>query len=157
MLRALFFTLCLSLPAAAQTPDVADLAPREGWAVHPTQMGFDALVAAVRDAAGQAGLGVVTEAGPTGVAAGRGIDIPGNRVIGLFNNDVAIRLLDASTHAMIEAPIRVYVTENADGTATLSYVRPSVRLAPYDAPGVAAIAAELDTVFAQVARIATTR
>ncbi|WP_306418066.1 DUF302 domain-containing protein [Jannaschia formosa] len=85
-------------------------------------------------------------AGPPATAAQRGIEIPGNRVLGLFNNDLAVRVLRLSTAAMIEAPIRVYVTENADGTATLSYIRPSIRLAPYaeGALGLDGIAAELD-------------
>lgn len=54
-------------------------------------------------------------------------------------------------------PIHVYVTENADGTATRSYKTLSAALAPYaeDAPGLAAIAAEIDTAFATVARAAT--
>ena len=63
-------------------------------------------------------MGVVTQAGPTQAAASRGITIPGNRVIGVFNNDFAVNILALSTAAMIEAPIRFYVTEGADGTAT---------------------------------------
>lgn len=154
MVRAAAILLLFALPVAAQ--EVADLGPREGWEVVRTGKGFDALVADTRAAAGDGGLAVVTMAGPTDAAARRGIEIPGNRVLGLFNNDFAVRLLRQSTAAMIEAPIRVYVTENTDGTATLSYVRPSVRLAPYadGAPGVSSIAAELDAAFAAVAEAA---
>jgi hypothetical protein len=43
-------------------------------------------------------------------------------VTGPITNDYAVRVLALSTPAMIEAPIRFYVTENADGTATLSYI-----------------------------------
>ena len=35
-----------------------------------------------------------------------GIEIPENRVVGVFNNDYAVRILDMSTAAMIEAPLR---------------------------------------------------
>jgi uncharacterized protein (DUF302 family) len=55
---------------------------------------------------------------------------------------------------MIEAPIRMYVTENEDGTATLSYKTPTTVLAPYADDGGAAladIAVELDAVFASIA------
>jgi hypothetical protein len=55
---------------------------------------------------------------------------------------------------MIEAPIRFYVTENADGTATLSYKSPSHVFAPYYAErgdGLRTIAGELDTIFAAIA------
>ncbi|MDB2407476.1 DUF302 domain-containing protein [Jannaschia sp.] len=153
--KAAALALLLALPAAAQ--EVADLAPRDGWEVLPTDKDFDTLVADTRGAAKAGKLAVVTMAGPTGAAANRGIEIPGNRVLGLFNNDFAVRTLRLSTAAMIEAPIRVYVTENADGTATLSYIRPSQRLAPYavEAPGLEAIGVELDAAFASVAAAAT--
>ena len=50
---------------------------------------------------------------------------------------------------MIETPIRMYVTENEDGTATLSYKLPSTVFAPYmaETPGLDEIAAELDDHF----------
>lgn len=154
MIRTTLLCLALASPLAAQ--EVADMAPRDGWEVIATAQGFEDLVTAVRESARGAGLAVVTQAGPTGAAASRGITIPGNRVIGLYNNDFAVRVLRLSTPAMIEAPIRMYVTENADGTATLSWKRPSTVFAPYiaDAPGLEAIAAELDAAFDAVASAA---
>ena len=158
MIRAAALALALALPAAAQ--EVADMAPRDGWEVIATDLSFDALVEAVRAAAPEGGLAVVTMAGPTGAAARRGIAIPGNRVIGVFSNDHAVRLLRLSTPAMVEAPLRLYVTEDADGTATLSYVRPTERLAPYaadsaDPAAFAALAVELDAALAAIAAAAT--
>ena len=148
-MRALMLALALTLPTFAS----AEMAPREGWSVTPTQKSYADLIAAVKDAAGAHKLGVVTEAGPTEVAAGRGVEIPGNRVIGLFNNVYAVRILNLSTPAMIEAPIRMYVTENADGTATLSYKLPTTVFAPYYEgadPDLQAAAEELDAMFAAV-------
>lgn len=145
--------LLLALPAWS-----GDLKPRDGWAVYPTTQGYEALVKSVRDAVKSNGLIVVTQAGPTKAAANRGITIPGNRVIGVFNNDFAVRVLKTSTAAMIEAPIRLYVTENADGSATLSYKLPSHVLAPYGDEGgaeLAAIAQELDAKFQAIAETAT--
>ncbi|MCK0166741.1 DUF302 domain-containing protein [Jannaschia sp. S6380] len=150
-LRALPLCLVLALPCFAQ--GVADITTRDGWVVTRSAKGFDDLVDATRRAAAAGGLAVVTMAGPTDAAARRGVDIPGNRVIGLFNNDFAVRILRLSTPAMIEAPIRVYVTENADDSATLSYKLPSVVLAPYasEAPALEEVARELDAAFAAVA------
>jgi len=148
-MSAAFF---LALPATAQ------ISEREGWVVRPTDTAYQDLVEAVKDAAGEHNLGVVTEAGPTGAAARRGIEIPGNRVIGLFNNVYAVRILGLSTAAMIEAPVRMYVTENPDGTATLSYKTPSHVFSPYLDEGgdaLAEAAAELDALFAAVADTAT--
>lgn len=56
---------------------------------------------------------------------------------------------------MIEAPIRFYVTEDEDGTATLSYKKPSPVFAPYIAEAgeeLEAVAAELDEIFAGIAQ-----
>ncbi|MEO1680302.1 MAG: DUF302 domain-containing protein [Pseudomonadota bacterium] len=145
---ALLAALALAAPAFAQPTEM------EGWVVIETSKGYQELVDAVKAAAGPNKLGVVTEAGPTGAAASRGVEIPGNRVIGLFNNVYAVRILELSTNAMIEAPIRMYVTENADETATLSYKTPSYVFAPYVAEAGAdleAAASELDAIFATVA------
>ena len=61
----------------------------------------------------------------------RGIDIPGNAVVEVFRNDFAVRMLSASVPAGIEAPLRYYLTENADGSTTLTYRAPSAVFAPY--------------------------
>ncbi|MBI6628656.1 DUF302 domain-containing protein [Pontibaca salina] len=127
---------------------------REGWVVRPTEKTYSELVEAVKGATHANQMGVVTEAGPTQAAAGRGITIPGNRVIGVFNNDFAVKILNLSTAAMIEAPIRIYITENPDETATLSYKSPSHVLGPYLDEGgqpLADLAAALDDKFGQIA------
>jgi len=145
-----YLTLALCLLAF---PVHAEMAPREGWNVVETEKSYDDLIDGVRDAAKSNRMGVVTQAGPTGAARNRGITIPGNRVIGLFNNVYAVRILNLSTAAMIEAPIRMYVTENADGTATLSYKEPATVFAPYmDEAGadLATAASELDVIFTAI-------
>ncbi|WP_299652111.1 DUF302 domain-containing protein [uncultured Tateyamaria sp.] len=151
-MRAILAALALILtPLTA----LAEMAPRDGWSVTPTDKGYDQLIADVKSAAKANKMGVVTQAGPTGAAKSRGITIPGNRVIGLFNNVYAVDILNLSTAAMIEAPVRVYVTENADGTATLSYKLPSMVFAPYvqeAGPDLEALAGELDVIFASIAQ-----
>lgn len=150
-MKALYAAMCLfALPAMAD-----EALP--GWAVHATDKSYDALIADTKAAVKANGLIVVTQAGPTKAAAARGITIPGNRVIGVFNNDYAVRVLETSTDAMIEAPIRFYVTENQDGTATLSYKTPSFVFAPYAHQGGVAlseIAVELDAKFQSIAESA---
>jgi hypothetical protein len=84
----------------------------------------------------------VTEVGPTEVALGRDARTPGHRVIGVFNNVYAVRVLELSTTAMIEAPIRFYVTEHADGSADLSYKMASAAFSP----SVEAAGPELDVI-----------
>ena len=149
--RLTAFLATVLLAFAAQAGSVA---PRDGWAVHDTGLGYPELLHRLKEAVVAEGMFVVTEAGPTEAAKGRGIEIPGNRVVGVFRNDFAVRALRASVPAMIEAPIRFYVTEDADGTATLSYKLPSFVFAPYmegAGPELRAMANELDAIFAAIA------
>ncbi|MFK7869061.1 MAG: DUF302 domain-containing protein [Roseobacter sp.] len=137
------------------TTAVADVTPREGWAVISTTKDHATLLADLTSAVKANKMGVVTQAGPTGAAKRRGIEIPKNRVVGVFNNDFAVKILALSTAAMIEAPIRFYVTENADQTATLSYKTPSFVFAPYFDEGGDALrdlARELDTRFNRISQ-----
>ncbi|MEM7496538.1 MAG: DUF302 domain-containing protein [Pseudomonadota bacterium] len=148
---------CLfALPAALLPPpaDAGPIAPREGWAIAQSTKSYADLLEALKTAIKAEGMFKVTEAGPTEAAKGRGIEIPGNRVIGVYRNDFAVRALEASTAAMIEAPIRFYVTEAADGAGWLSYKTPSAVFAPYSDEGgepLADIATELDGIFAAIA------
>ncbi|MDZ4095681.1 MAG: DUF302 domain-containing protein [Paracoccaceae bacterium] len=145
----------LPLPGATQT-----LAERPGWRVIDTEIPFATLIDAVKAATKANKFGVVTEAGPTAAAASLGVTIPGNRVIGVFNPKFAIRILPLSTAAMIEAPIRFYVTEDSDGSGTLAWKTPSFVFAPYLEEGGAeltAVAAELDTVFEAIGTEATAK
>jgi uncharacterized protein (DUF302 family) len=80
-------------------------------------------------------------------AATRGVAIKGNQLFMVFRNDFAVRLLAADPTAGFEAPIRIYVYENPDGTATVSYIPPTVLFAPYRNPDVQAVARELDAIF----------
>ena len=155
-MRSIFWAIVtsglLSVSAMAEP-----LQPSEGWVVNPTTKNYSDLIADLKKAVKANKMGVVTQAGPTKAAANRGITIPGNRVIGVFNNKFAVRTLALSTAAMIEAPIRFYVTENPDQTATLAYKTPSHVFAPYmDEVGaeLVEVAAELDVIFAQIAAAA---
>ncbi len=140
---------CFALNAVA-----GSITQREGWAVHDTGHSYKDLIARVKDAGKANKMGVVTEAGSTDVLKSKGIIVPGNRVIGIYHPQFAARVLALSVPAMIEAPIRMYVTQDADGTATLSYKTPSFVFAPYMSEGgekLAAIAKELDAKFAAIA------
>lgn len=128
--------------------------PRPGWSVHTTSKSFSELVSDLKSAIKVEGFSVVTQAGPTGAAKKRGITIPGNRVIGVFNNHFAVRVLNLSTAAMIEASIRFYVTESKDNTATLSYKLPTTVFSPYFAEAgheLVSVSNELDTAFNDIA------
>ncbi len=129
------------------------LAEPEGWRDLLTPHDFKTLVQRVEAAVKANKMFVVTRASASKGAASRDVTIPGNMVLGVYRNDFAVRMLEASVPAGIEAPIRFYVTENADGTATLTYRTPSAVFAPYPDGGEAltALAGELDAIFAAIA------
>lgn len=149
-------TVALALSGAVAAP--APLTARPGWAVKTTGYSFDTLSSRLEKAVDDAKMNLVNSASASQGAKAQGIVIPGNRVVGVYRNDFARRMLAASIPAGIEAPIRFYVTESADGHATLSYRTPSDVFAPYFAdggPDLENLARELDAIFAAIAAQAT--
>ena len=126
---ALVLCLAATVPVLA-----ADPTPYPQTRVIDTKLSFGDLVTSLDAAVKANGMFVVMRASASGGAAKRGITIAGNMVVGVYRNDFAVRMLEASVAGGIEAPLRFYLTENADGTATLTYRAPSAVFAPYDSP-----------------------
>jgi uncharacterized protein (DUF302 family) len=149
--------LCQAAPAIAQVPKQDQPAPlkaRSGWVVMATPHPFAKLVERLEAAVKTNKMGLVNAASASDGAKAQGFTIPGNRVVGVFRNDFARRMLAASIPAGIEAPIRFYITENAGGTATLSYRTPNAVFAPYmkgAGSDLRKVAAELNVIFATIA------
>jgi uncharacterized protein (DUF302 family) len=130
----------------------ATAAPAQDGAIGLTSKApFGATVAALERAVAEQQMTLVCRANAQQGAAARGVRIPGNQVFMVFRNDFAVRLINAEPRAAYEAPIRLYVSENRDGTATLVYVKPSTLLRPYGHPEVAAVAGELDPILDRIA------
>jgi uncharacterized protein (DUF302 family) len=148
LLTCIAITL-LALPACA-----GGLEQRPGWKVFDTKMTFQALSEKLEAAVKSNKMGIVTTASASDGAKAQGTTIPGNRVVGVYRNDFARRMLAASLPAGIEAPIRFYVVENPDNTASLAYKTPSTVFEPYltgAGEDLKALASELDTIFAKIA------
>lgn len=146
--------LGLLLIAVPIVVSAGSLTKREGWRVIETGSSFSELVQNLEANIKANKMLVVTVASASAGAKGQGITIPGNRVVGVYRNDFARRMLEASIAAGIEAPIRFYITEDEHGTATLSYKLPSTVFAPYFEEGgdeLRKLAAELDDIFAKIA------
>jgi uncharacterized protein (DUF302 family) len=135
-LLAMVVPLCLgwlpALPAHAQ----------EGRITAVSRAPFQKVAEALERAIAEEKMGLVCQAN-----APRGVTIKGNQVFMVFRPDFAVRLLAADPRAGFEAPIRIYLDENPDGTATVSYLPPSAVFASYRNPEVQAIGAELDPIF----------
>ncbi len=141
-------------PAALANNDT----PYPGTKVVATKQSFDQLWASLEAAIKANNMGIVARASASRGAAGRGVKIPGNLVVGVYRNDFAVRMLAASVPAGIEAPIRLHVTENADGSASLRYKTPSSVFGAYvGGHDLKTLSAELDAIFAKIVAQAAAR
>lgn len=140
-------TLLVAGPATA----AAD-APYPGTRTIGSKHGFDEVLSRLEAAVGKQDMGLVAQASASRGAAARGVKIPGNAVLMVFRNDYAVRMLQASVPAGIEAPLRIYVTEDAGGKASITYRIPSAVFAPYRSDKLDAMAKELDPIFERIVR-----
>lgn len=148
-IRLAFATLLLCvLPAMASADNPT---PFPGTVVISTAHGYETLVERLLAAVRANDMGVVARASATAGAKSLGVTIPGNQVVMVFHPRFAVRMLKASVPAGIEAPLRYYVTENEDGTATLTYRKPTSVFSPYENAELDAMAHELDEIFARIA------
>lgn len=113
---------------------------------------FAGTVARLERAVAENGLAVVTRANAQNGARSLGIAVPGNQVWGIFAPRFAVRMLKVSTDAGIEAPLRVYLAEAADGGVTVAYIKPSAVFAPYASQDLDLMAGELDALFERIAQ-----
>ncbi len=145
--------LALVLALFGASPAAAELFDKPGWVIMPTEHDYATLIERTNAAVEASPLGVVTRASATVGAQNIGETIPGNMVVGVFAPPFAVRMLDASVQAGIEAPLRLYLTENDDGTATLSYRTATHVFAPYTDGGfeLEDLAGELDGILAAIA------
>lgn len=95
-------------------------------------------------------MGFVNRASAQAGAKSLGVIIPGNQVWGLYHPRFAVRMLKASVDAGFEAPVRLYLVEDPDGSVTVRYKKPSDLFRPYNHPDLDAMARELDDIFARI-------
>jgi uncharacterized protein (DUF302 family) len=143
---ATFILLALTIAAPLHAGELS------GTQALDSSHGFEALVTQLETAVADHKMAVVAKASASQAAAARGVKIPGNAVIMVFRNDYAVRMLEASIPAGIEAPLRFYVTESPDGKASLSWRAPSATFAPYGSAPLDEMAHELDAIFTAIAR-----
>jgi uncharacterized protein (DUF302 family) len=131
--------------------------PMPAGLVHiKTELTYTTLVKRLDAAVKKNKMGLVTRASAT-LGAKRVLKqtIPGNMIIGVYHPRFAVRMLESSIPAGIEAPLRFYITENANNTANLSYKTPTSVFGPYKIDALTKMATELDTIFATIAQDAT--
>ena len=143
-------SIALLFGAVERPPEAANAAPYLGTKVIATSFTFGQLRNSLEAAIEKSGMYVVTSASAGAGTKRRGIDIPGNPVLSVYRNDFAVLMLKASVPSGIEAPLRFYVTENADGTATLTYREPSAVFRVCGSADIDKMATELDAIWAEI-------
>ena len=142
----------LLLVFSAHNAGAQSAAPLPGTHTAASAYSFDVLAARLEKAIEANKMGLVAQASASRGAAARGVKIPGNLVLMVFRNDYAVRMLAASVPAGVEAPLRLYVTEDANGKASVTWRAPSAVFAPYGSAELNAMARELDPVFEKIVR-----
>ena len=103
-------SIVLLFGAVERPSEAANATPYPGTKVIVTSFTFSQLRNRLEAAIDTSGMYVVTSASASAGAKRRGIDTPGNLVLGVYRNDFAVRMLEASVPSGIEAPLRFYVT-----------------------------------------------
>lgn len=140
---------CLGVcePSFADTP--------AGYIVARVQKPITKLETDLRAAVEKKAMAIVTRASASDGARNRGVTIRGDIVIGVFRNDFAVRMLSANVDAGLEAPIRVHLVEETDGSSSIRYRTPTAVFAPYGSSELAALAKELDVIMSDIVETAT--
>ncbi|MBL4692680.1 MAG: DUF302 domain-containing protein [Magnetovibrio sp.] len=132
------------------SPALAERAPKiEGTLVFQSERSFNDTLSRLKTAIAAHKMGLVAEACADCGARNFGVKIAGNRVVMIYHPRFAIRMLAASIEAGVEAPLRIYVTEQKHGTQ-LSYRLPSAVFAPYGVDDLDAMAQDLDAILAAI-------
>jgi uncharacterized protein (DUF302 family) len=149
-------SLVIGLASVSMQASAQNSMAYPGTKIIKTAHSYSALLGRLTKAIKKNKMGLVNRASATvGAKKALGLTIPGNMVIGVYHPRFAVRMLKASVPAGYEAPIRFYVTENTDQTATLTYRTPTSLFAPYGSAELDKMARELDGIFANIAKDAT--
>ncbi len=140
------WTIALALALVVCVAPVPGVA-QDGRVTAVSRAPFRQVAEALEKSIAEQKMALVCHANAQRGAAARGVSIKGNQVLMVFRNDFAVRLLAAEPAAGFEAPIRIYLYENPNGTATVTYLPPSAVFASYRHPEVRAVASELEPIF----------
>lgn len=99
-----------------------------------TTLPFEDVLIRLRHAIEAAGLWVLHEIDPQKVLQRGGHDIGPARQILFFHPDLMVRLLQANPAALLEAPLKLAVMQQPDGTVTIRWHDPAVAFGRYGNP-----------------------
>ncbi len=146
---AILVSMAIASSASAQTID--------GYKIVKSPLTVAALEERLKESVAKNKMAIVNRASASDGAKGRGVVIKADVVLGVFRNDFAVRMLASNIDAGIEAPIRLHLVEEADGTSTIRYNTPSAVFAKYPGADLKAVATELDGLMEAVVKDASAK
>ena len=151
MLRATPLVLGLAAAVVTSTDGAGgDASAYPGtWTVR-SAYGFPETVARPGQSIDANKIGLGARAGASAGAAARGVESAGNTGRADFRDAFAVRMLAASILGNIEVPLHVYVTEEADRDASVTYRAPTAVFAPCGSAQLDERAEEPDPIFARI-------
>lgn len=132
-LTLVFAVAALAMPAAAQSARVTV----------PSQKNFDQTISHLKSAVGQGGMMVMATVDQGNMLSMTGLKLKATLFL-VGNPTVGKKVFEQNHGAGLYMPLRVYVYEDKDGKAYISYDKPSSLLAQFDNAEINQTAAMLD-------------
>lgn len=104
---------------------------------------FQHVLESVRNEIAAAGMKVLHEIDPQKAVAGFGHTMGGLRLVFFFHPELVVRVVSLDWTAMVEAPLKLVVTELPDGTVSQRMADPEATFARYGNPALASFGQEL--------------
>ncbi len=110
---------------------------------HLSTRSFEDVLTRLRKEIEGAGLRVLNEIDPQKALRGIGRSTGGLRLIFFFHPELVVRVLEMDWSAMVEAPLKLVVTELPEGTVSIRMADPITAFGRYGNPALASFGKEL--------------
>jgi uncharacterized protein (DUF302 family) len=110
---------------------------------HLSARSFEEVLARLRNEIQGAGLRVLNEIDPQKAVQGIGRSMGGLRLIFFFHPNLVVRVLETDWTAMVEAPLKLVVTELPEGTVSIRMADPITAFGRYGNSALAGFGKEL--------------
>jgi uncharacterized protein (DUF302 family) len=110
---------------------------------HLSKRSFEEVLSRLRKEIDGAGLRVLNEIDPQKAVQGIGRSMGGLRLIFFFHPNLVVRVLETDWTAMVEAPLKLVVTELPEGTVSIRIADPSTAFGRYGNSALASFGKEL--------------
>ena len=123
--------------------------------VATTSRPFDDVLSSLETEIDRAGLRLLQQIDVQQALANAGRSVGGFRLLFFFHPALVIRVISADVAAMVEAPLKLVVAENPDGTVMLRMFEPATAFGRYDNAALAELGTELSATVRRIVGAST--